>query len=144
MAKKKLTCAAKKDFFTPCYCTDGTKALDASNGKCLGCGRTVKEIENPPTIKPSEKEAEEVVQLSDEQATEMKKIHKELYKFFKAMENAMLNGLVNGKTGWDIDLPIVLRDRATDSFNKLLEGSNIEKESVDLANFCMMIWRRVK
>jgi hypothetical protein len=139
MAKKSaVTCERKKDFYTPCYKEDGNKGLDQVTGKCIGCGRTTKEIDNPG----KSVEIAETVELTQEQQIEMKKIHKELYKFFKAMENAMFNGLVKGKTGWSKYLPIELRDKITYTFNKLLEGKNVEKDSIDTALYSMMIWRK--
>lgn len=143
MAKKSaVTCERKTNFYTPCYIIDGVKGLDKKTGKCLGCGKTAEEIENS-SIEKVKEQMDSTIELNQEQSIEMKKIHKELYRFFKALEKSMFNGLIEGKTGWDTELSTVLRDRLTDNFNKLLEGKNVEKDSIDLAAYCMMIWRRV-
>jgi predicted Fe-S protein YdhL (DUF1289 family) len=143
MAKKTIKCDAKKDFFTPCYASDGLSALDKQTGKCLGCGKTAKEIETPVQEKVVEKVIEKTA-LTPDQEKEVKRIHRYNYRFSQAMEEAMLPGVIEGKKGWDTDLPIVLREKLTEKFNKLLEGKNVEQDSVDLANYCMMIWRKTQ
>ena len=135
---KKVTCAHRKNVLTPCFVVDGPVALDAQ-GKCQGCGKTEADIKNPVThAKPVPAKPD----LTADQMKEMKKIHKDLYSFFKEMENAMAAGLVKGKKGWNSDPAWSFLGKMEESFNNIKAGLNIEKESVDLANFCMMIHRK--
>jgi predicted Fe-S protein YdhL (DUF1289 family) len=139
MAKKKV-CSCKKGPLSPCYITDGEVSLDKDTNKCIGCGKTKEEIDNPPI--PG-KVAKEKVQLTLEQVHEMKKIHKSLFSFLKAMEEAMCNGLVNGKKGWNTDPAYLFVNKAQESFNNILAEKDVEKECIDIANFMMMIWKKV-
>jgi predicted Fe-S protein YdhL (DUF1289 family) len=141
MAKKKaVTCSMKKGPLSPCYITDGASSLDKT-GKCLGCGRTVEEINNPPVI--TDAIAKEKVLLTTEQAVTMKRIHKTLFSFFRKMEEAMCNGLLKGKTGWDTMPAYMFVAKAQESFNNILAQKDVYKECIDIANFMAMIVNKI-
>jgi len=138
--KKPETCAFKKSVVTPCYVTDGDVALDGA-GKCMGCGRTVAQITTPGTTPAP---AVPATILDEEQAAEMKKIHKTAFNFHKEMEGNMAAGLIKGKKGWQTEPAWVFLDKIEESFANLKDGKDVAKECVDIANFCMFIWNKAK
>ena len=142
MAKKKTAvCTCKKGPLSPCIITDGSVSADAKTGKCLGCGRTMEEINNPPVAAAIEKEK---VLLTPEQAVTMKRIHKSLYSYFRAMEEAMCSNLLKGKTGWDTMPPYMHIEKMQESFNNILAQKDVAKECIDISNFSMFIWNKIK
>lgn len=137
--RKVIICAHKKSLITPCVVTDGDVAFD-EHGKCIGCGRTKEEI---VSSKPKTEKNDKVV-IPKEMLPEMSKIHKTNFAFHKAMDMAMAQGLLKGKKGWDTDPPWSFINKIEESVSNIKNGQNIEKECVDVANFCMMIWRKTR
>lgn len=140
MAKKQI-CTHKKTVMQPCFCTDGDVALNEKQ-RCITCGRSPAEINAPTEVAPAK--PEEVITLTPEQMAEMKKIHKAVYRFSQAMEEAMCVNLVKGKKGWNTDPAWAFKERMEKCLANIGNSKDIKSECVDLANFCMFIWKRVE
>jgi predicted Fe-S protein YdhL (DUF1289 family) len=139
MAKKVVVCSHKKSIMDPCFVTDGAVALDGK-GKCLTCGKTPDEINKPAEAQLVDEK--EVITLNPEQMAEMKKVHKAIYRFSQSMEEKMCVSLVNGKKGWDTDPAWAFKERMEKCLNNISTSNDIASECIDLANYCMFIWKR--
>lgn len=140
MPKKPAVCPHKKSIMDPCFVTDGPVALDGK-GNCITCGKPPEVITAPEESKPvAEKE---VITLTPEQMAEMKKIHKAVYRFSQAMEETMCVNLAKGKKGWNTNPAWSFKESMEKCLTNISNSNDIESECVDLANFCMFIWKRV-
>lgn len=112
-----------------------------SHGRCEVCGRTKDCSDTPSTLLPFNGAVKLVVP------------RKEVMVFARAMEVVLRQN--DWKPGWKGDLPTNLMDRIWDEMrelevkwaNRINNTSSVEdvqKELVDVANFCMMTWERLE